>query len=115
MLETLQFENLKELKYGDEIIMEDPLVKGDPRPPYVLMSNVEDKSFYFISGYGASLMVDSQKTLDGFNVSKIDKDHPSWDQGLSDHGEMLGAMLDEIVELDQANLNRMVSDVQKEI
>ena len=102
-MDILQFDDLKNLKYGDQIIMEDPLVKGPPRPSYVLMSNVEDRSFYFVSGYGASLMVDSQKTLDGFNVSKIDKDHPSWDDGLSEHGKMLGEMLQEFVDKDKAN------------
>jgi len=102
-VEILQFDDLKNLKYGDQIIMEDPLVKGPPRPSYVFMSNVEDRSFYFVSGYGASLSVDSQKTLDGFKVSKIDEEHPSWDQGLADHGKMLGSMLDEFVDKDKAN------------
>lgn len=99
-METIKFEDLKILKYGDQIIMKDPLVKGDPSPAYVLMSNVENKSYYFVSGYGASLMVNCQETLDGFKVSKIDKDHPSWDQGLSDHGIQLGEMLDQFVESD---------------
>lgn len=91
----MKYEELKELKYGDQIIIGDPATQQDA--PYVLMSYLEeDGSYYFISGYGASLLIKDQKTIDGFNVRKINDSHPSWDQQLSVHGKTLGSMLTEL-------------------
>ena len=92
MEKEIKFEDLKDLNYGDQIIMDDPLKCHGAS--YVFMSNVENKKFYFISDYGASLFIDNQKTIDGFKVKLIDKDHPSWSEKLSDHGIQLGEMLD---------------------
>ncbi len=95
---NIRFEDLKDLNYGDQIIMEDPLRGGTSA--YVLMSNIDNKSFYFIDGVGASLMVDSQNTIDGFNVKLIDETHPNWNSTLSEHGKELGSMLDQFKLLD---------------
>ena len=94
----IKFEDLKDLKYGDLIIMKEVLFKEET--PYVFMSNVEDKSFYFINGGGASLMINCQDTIDGFEVKLIDNTHPSWEQALSDHGKQLGKMLSMLEEPD---------------
>ncbi len=88
----IKFEDMKELNYGDLVITTDPFLQEET--PYVLMSNDNDKSFYFISEYGGSLMVDKQETIDGFNVRLIDETHPKWIQSLSDHGKQLGEMMD---------------------
>jgi len=98
----INFEDLKDLNYGDQIILDDPL-KGHGAS-YVFMSNIENKKFYFISDYGASLLIDNQKTIDGFNVSLIDKDHPSWNEKLSDHGIQLGEMLDKFACMDEQEI-----------
>ena len=82
---------MKELNYGDLVITADPFLQQET--PYVLMSNDNDKSFYFISEYGASLMVDKQETIDGFDVRLIDESHPKWNAELSKHGKQLGEMM----------------------
>ena len=91
----MRYEDLKDLKYGDQIIIGDPATQQDTA--YVLMSYLkEDGSYYFVSGYGASLLIKDQKTIDGFNVRKINDSHPSCDQQLSVHGKTLGSMLTEL-------------------
>ena len=95
----ITFEDLKNLKYGDQIIIEDPLM-GEGAP-YVLMSNVENKKYYFISGYGASLTIQDEDTIKGFHVRQIDNAHPSWNQTLSDNGKQMGKMLDELADYPQ--------------
>jgi hypothetical protein len=87
----IKFENMKNLKYGDMIIMEDPLLGSST--PYVLMSNIDDINFYFISKEGASLMIKSQETIDSFKVKLIDNTHPSWIQDFSDTGKEIGDLL----------------------
>ena len=104
----IKFEELKELNYGDQIIMKDPLFQE--LTPYVLMSNVEDKSFYFVNGKGASLLVTSQETIDGFNVKLIDDTHSSWDPELSKHGIELGQMLNMFDTLDKMGEFDMVDE-----
>jgi hypothetical protein len=86
----IKFEDMKDLSCGDLIIMKEVMFKEGT--PYVLMS-IEPESFYFTDGGSASLMVNCQDTIDGFNVRLIDDTHPSWDQALSDHGKMLSDML----------------------
>lgn len=93
-----KLEELQNLNYGDQIIMDDPLTKESS--PYVFFSKAEDDRFYFKNMAGASLMVNSQNTLDGFNVKIIDKDHPKWDETLFTHGKEVGEMLASFVELD---------------
>ena len=107
----IKFEELKELNYGDQIIMKDPLFQE--LTPYVLMSNVEDKSFYFLNGGGASLLVTSQETIDGFNVKLIDDTHPNWDSDLCKHGKQLGEMLDVFVEDDNIGIDQMADKLLK--
>ena len=92
----IKFEDMKDLSCGDLVIMNDPLMERSI--PYVFMSNVDDKSFYFINGHGASLMVNSQDTIKNFNVRLIDNTHPIWNQDLSEHGKLVGDMLKEIEE-----------------
>jgi hypothetical protein len=93
----ISFEDLKNLKCGDEIVTNDPFTQQET--PYVLMS-IEDKSFYFISEIGASLNITSQDTIDGFNVKLIDETHPKWNDVLSNHGKELATMLDSFLEKD---------------
>ncbi|MHA1800562.1 MAG: hypothetical protein ACTSWJ_02350 [Candidatus Heimdallarchaeaceae archaeon] len=95
----ITFEDLKNLKYGDQIIIKDPLMGNGAS--YVLMSNVENKKYYFISGYGASLTIQDEDTIKGFHVRQIDNNHPSWNQTLSDNGKQMGKMLDEIADYPQ--------------
>jgi hypothetical protein len=87
----IKFENMKNLKNGDMIIMEDPLLGS--LIPYVLMSKVDNK-FYFINNSGASLTIKSQETIDNFKVKLIDDTHPSWIQDFSDTGKEIGDLLD---------------------
>ena len=94
----INFEDLKNLKYGDQIVMSDPFTKEET--PCVLMSNIEDKSFYFISETGASLNINSQDVIDGFNVKLIDETHPKWNDVLSNHGKEIGSMLETFVDKD---------------
>jgi len=110
----IKFEDLKDLKYGDQIIMNDPL--GGDAYPYAYMSKDQEGKFYFISSYGSSLMIKEQETIDGFNVSLINKDHPSWDQKLSDHGKQLGTMLDEFECMDDKEIGSMLHTmIDKEV
>lgn len=95
----ITFEDLQNLKYGDQIIINDPLM-GDGAS-YVLMSNVENKKYYFVSGYGASLTIQDEDTIKGFQVRQIDNTHPSWNQILSDNGKQMGKMLDELADAPQ--------------
>ena len=106
----ITFEGMKDLKCGDLIVMEDPLSKQDAA--YVLMSITED-SFYFVNGAGASLMVNCQDTIDGFNVKLIDDTHPSWIPELSTHGKQLGEMLDIFKEDDNIGIDQMADKLLK--
>ena len=92
----IKYENMKDLNYGDLIIIGDPLM-GD-NVPYAFMSSIDKKSFHFTSGYGASLMVDCQDTIDGFKVRLIDDSHPSWNPKHSEHGKDIGEMLGRLTE-----------------
>ena len=96
----LKFEDLKDLNYGDQIIIDDP-TKGAHGTSYVLMSNIDNESFYFISDYGSSFSINNQKTIDGFQVKIIDKDHPSWSEKLCQHGIELGGMLERFKLIDE--------------
>ena len=98
----ISYENMKDLNFGDEIIMKSPFSKQDE--PYVLMSKVEGK-FYFVGSSGASLMVQDQETIDGFNVRLIDDTHPCWHPSLSLHGKQVGEMLEELKEDNYASNN----------
>ncbi len=96
----MKFEDLKELKCGNEIIIQDPLKQE--ATAYVLMSIIEERpDYYFVSAYGASLMIDKQETIDGFNVDIIDDQHPSWDSELSKKGKAMGEMLDQFKIMDE--------------
>ena len=86
----ITFEDMKDLKPGDMIVMKDPLV-GDG-VPYVFINSAEGK-YYFMSSLGASLMVSEQETIDAFEVKLIDKEHSSWDPVMSEQGEQLGTFL----------------------
>jgi len=97
-MKQIKYEDLKDLNYGDEIVIADP-AKCAPTP-YVYMSKDETGGFHFISGYGASFMIKEQATIDGFNVMLIDDQHAGWDQELSDHGKQLGDMLTEFASKD---------------
>jgi hypothetical protein len=97
MTDNVKFEELKDLKYGDQIILDDPLMKKDV--PYVLMSSLED--YYFVSEYGGSFVVKNQETLDGFKARLIDNTHPCWSEELSKHGKELGAMLNQFIDMDK--------------
>lgn len=90
----MKYEDLKELKPGDQIIIKDPAFQKDM--PYVFISESGDGMYHFISGYAASFMIKDQDTIDGFNARKIDKDHKLWDEILSNHGESVGGMLIEV-------------------
>lgn len=92
----IKFEDLKNLNCGDLIIIGDPILGGGT--PYALMSNNDGKKFYFTSGYGASLMIDCQDTIDGFKVQLIDDTHPSWNPILSQNGKELGEMLSRLTQ-----------------
>lgn len=95
----IKFEDMKDLNYGDLIIIDDPAMGTGTS--YAFMSKAEGK-FYFITGYGASLMVSSQDTIDGFSVKLIDDTHPLWDAALSSHGKEVGRMLDQFEMKDKA-------------
>jgi len=97
MSNKLMFEDLKNLKCGDQIIMNDPLLKEDT--PYVLMSNINYKDYYFVSGYGGSLIIKDQETIDAFKVKYIDNTHPSWDSDLAEHGKQMGLIMDELTSM----------------
>jgi len=100
MTKDIKFEDLANMKCGDQIIIEDPLKRDDV--PYVLMSKIEDRpDYYFVSSYGASFMIKDQKTIDGFGVRVIDDTHPSWDADLSEKGKEMGKMLDQFKVLDE--------------
>ena len=90
----MKYEDLKELKPGDQIIIKDPAFQKDM--PYVFISESGDGVYHFIAGYAASFMIKDQDTIDGFNARKIDKDHELWDEILSNHGESVGGMLIEV-------------------
>ena len=83
---------MKNLKYGDMIIMQDPILGSGSA--YVLMNIIENKNFYFISREGASLTIKSQETIDSFRVKLIDNTHPSWVQDFSDTGKEIGDLLE---------------------
>jgi hypothetical protein len=95
----IKFEDLKDLNYGDQIIMPSPF--DESIEPYVYMSKSET-SFYFVGSSGASLMISEQKTIDGFNVKLIDHTHPAWHSALALHGKEVGKMLDELQALEEA-------------
>ena len=91
-------EDLKELKFGDEILMEDPLMKQDM--PYVLVSRSETKKdYYFKNSYGATLLVKDDETIKAFKLKEIiDDKHPAWDSKLSEHGKQIGDFLSEMMQ-----------------
>ena len=96
----MKFEELKTMKCGDQITIQDPLKKETT--PYVLMSIIEKRpDYYFISAYGASFMVNDQKTIDGFNVEIINDEHPNWDPDLSKQGFEMGEMMDQFKVMDE--------------
>ncbi len=95
----IKFEDMKDLNFGDEIIIKSPLSKHDE--PYVYMSKVEGR-YYFVGSSGSSLMVSEQETIDGFDVRLIDDTHPSWHPALSLHGKEVGKMLEELKENENA-------------
>ncbi len=101
----IKFEDMKGLNNGDLIIMNDPAFQK--AIPYVFMSNDNDTAFHFVSGYGASLMINCQDTIDGYNVRLIDEKHPSWDGKLSAHGKDIGDMLDKVIESEGIDIEDM--------
>lgn len=94
----IKFEDLKDLNYGDQIIMPSPFDGSEE--PYVYMSKSET-SYYFVGSSGASLMISEQKTIDGFNIKLIDDTHPAWHSALALHGKEVGKMLDELQAFDE--------------
>lgn len=102
----MNYEELKELKPGDEIIIKDPIFQKDT--PYVFIGSSGNDSYHFITGYGASFMIKEQETINSFNARKIERDHELWDDMLSTHGETVGGML---IEVEKA-MNGQESDLQ---
>ena len=88
----LKFEDLKDLEYGSLVILaEDPLFKLTeecPIIPYVLICK-DEKSYDFVNGMGASLMIKEQETIDAFGVKLIDSDSDHWDPKLSEYGKKM--------------------------
>jgi len=109
MIRNIKYEGLKDLNYGDEIVLSDPMKQQEV--PYVYMSKDSTGGFHFISGYGASFMIKEQATIDGFGVMLIDDQHPAWDSDLSDHGKKLGDMLDTIESLNDDEAGNMLHEV----
>lgn len=93
MEENITYEDLKNFKYGDEIIIKDPLM-GEGTV-YGLFSIAEGK-YYFSSDYGATLVIAEQKTIDVWCIRKINDDHPKWDNILSQRGKEIGEMLEQL-------------------
>lgn len=96
-MERLMFKDLKDLKCGDQVIMKDPVMEKDTA--YALMSTLSGKDYYFVTSYGASLVIKDQETIDAFNVRLIDKTHPIWDSPLAEHGKHLGMLMDTLKDL----------------
>lgn len=103
----ISYEEMKDLSYGNEIILKNPLDGNDE--PYVLMSKVEGKC-YFVGSSGASFIVQEQKTIDAFNVRLIDDTHPSWHPSLSLHGKEVGNMLEYLDDGDGVASDEILSD-----
>jgi len=108
-MKNMKYEELKNIKCGDQIIFDDPLKGQDV--PYVLMSPSEDGSYYFVTGYGASMVIKDQKTIDAFNIKLIDNTHPVWDQKLSDHGATLGKMMNLFIDGNIDKIEQFMKDL----
>lgn len=90
------FQEITESKIGDQIVFDTPF---GPSESYVFIGKV-GKGYMFTDMKGASLSIHEQKTIDGFNVVKIDKDHESWSEHLYKHAVEFEKMMNEIFEGD---------------
>ena len=93
---NVTFEELENLKAGDQIIIDDPIKqinKNETTHAYAFIDRGADGHYHFISDFGATFMINSQKTIDGFNVRLIDKNHSAWNEDLSKSAKVMNHVI----------------------
>jgi hypothetical protein len=87
----MKLEDFEELKCGDQILIDDPLKAGPV--VYAFIDKSPYGQYYFVSGYGASFMVDCQKTIDNFNIIFLNENHPARDELLAEQVQFMESMM----------------------
>jgi len=106
----ITLEDLEKLECGDQVTIIDPLRKEETA--YCFMDKSPDgHQYYFMSSYGASLMVNCQKTIDSFKLHIIDQNHPKWDATLSEQVQLMETMIDKVLN-DPAALFDMILNLK---
>ena len=88
-MEKIRFEDLPKINPGDLVIIDDPLLQREE--VYVFLVALED-TYTFIGKNGASLIVESQNTINQFNIKNITPDHSLWDKEFSKYGKEMNEL-----------------------
>lgn len=89
----MKFEDLLKLSPGDQVSIKDPIFG---KMNYVLVLN-DDGRLDFLNFAGSSLLVDSQKTVDAFEVALLDRSE--WNAELGKAAKIMNDQLSKLKEM----------------
>jgi hypothetical protein len=99
-MKDVTFKDLKNLKYGDQIILEkDPMSKlaGKViREPYAYVTRFSWDSYMFKSNMGATMSIQDDETIKSFGVKLLEESDPEYDKEMAKDAQDMGNFLDSL-------------------